>query len=88
MAGEGRIAADREGVETVACGRFRGATASFGWFTAMTLQQAAVVKALAQVEMLFAFASTVLFFKEKINRLELSGCLLIVLGVLSLLIFG
>lgn len=65
-----------------------GATASFGWFTAMTLQQAAVVKALAQVEMLFAFASTVLFFKEKINRLELSGCLLIVVGVLSLLAFG
>lgn len=31
---------------------FVGATASFGWFTAMTLQQAAVVKALAQVEML------------------------------------
>jgi drug/metabolite transporter (DMT)-like permease len=67
---------------------FVGATASFGWFTAMTLQQAAVVKALAQVEMLFAFASTVLFFKEKINRLELAGCLLIVLGVLSLLLFG
>jgi drug/metabolite transporter (DMT)-like permease len=38
--------------------------------------------------MLFAFASTVLFFKEKINRLELSGCLLIVVGVLSLLAFG
>lgn len=67
---------------------FVGATASFGWFTAMTLQQAAVVKALAQVEMLFAFASTVLFFKEKINRLEFAGCLLIVFGVLSLLAFG
>lgn len=67
---------------------FVGATASFGWFTAMTLQQAAVVKALAQVEMLFAFASTVFFFKEKINKLELIGCLLIVLGVLSLLAWG
>lgn len=66
---------------------FVGATASFGWFTAMTLQQAAVVKALAQVEMLFAFASSVLFFKEKLNRLELAGCLLIVLGVLALLLF-
>lgn len=67
---------------------FVGATASFGWFTAMTLQQAAVVKALAQVEMLFAFASTVFLFKEKINRLEFSGCLLIVAGVLALLAFG
>lgn len=67
---------------------FVGATASFGWFTAMTLQQAAVVKALAQVEMLFAFATSVLIFKERINRLEIAGCLLIVCGVFALLAFG
>lgn len=65
---------------------FVGATASFGWFTAMTLQQVAVVKALAQVEMLFTFASSVFIFKEKINALEFSGCLLIVAGVLLLLV--
>lgn len=65
---------------------FVGATASFGWFTAMTLQQVAVVKALAQVEMLFTFASSVLFFKECINRLEIAGCVLIVLGVLLLVL--
>lgn len=65
---------------------FVGATASFGWFTAMTLQQVAVVKALAQVEMLFTFASSVLFFKERINRLEIAGCVLIVLGVLLLVL--
>jgi len=64
---------------------FVGATASFGWFMAMTLQQAAVVKALAQVEMLFTFASAVLVFKERINRLEIAGCTLIVVGVLALL---
>lgn len=63
-----------------------GATASFGWFMAMTLQQAAVVKALAQVEMLFTFAAAVLFFKERINRLETAGCLLIVAGILVLLL--
>jgi drug/metabolite transporter (DMT)-like permease len=67
---------------------FVGATASFGWFTAMTLQQAAVVKALAQVEMLFAFATSVLIFKERINRLEIAGCALIVCGVFALLAFG
>lgn len=67
---------------------FVGATASFGWFMAMTLQQAAVVKALAQVEMLFTFASTVLVFKERINRLEIIGCALIVVGVLALVIYG
>ena len=65
---------------------FVGATASFGWFTAMTLQQVAVVKALAQVEMLFTFASSVFFFKERINRLEVAGCVLIVAGVLLLLV--
>jgi drug/metabolite transporter (DMT)-like permease len=67
---------------------FVGATASFGWFMAMTLQQAAVVKALAQVEMLFTFASTVFIFKERINRLEIAGCALIVVGVLALLAYG
>jgi drug/metabolite transporter (DMT)-like permease len=62
---------------------FVGATASFGWFTAMTLQPAAVIKALAQVEMLFTFASSVFVFKEHINRLEIAGCMLIVLGILA-----
>jgi drug/metabolite transporter (DMT)-like permease len=67
---------------------FVGATASFGWFMAMTLQQAAVVKALAQVEMLFTFAASVFFFKEKINRLETAGCVLIVAGILVLVALG
>lgn len=63
-----------------------GASASFGWFTAMTLQQAAYVKALAQVEMLFTFASAVFVFKESINRTEIVGCLLIVAGVVALVL--
>jgi drug/metabolite transporter (DMT)-like permease len=65
-----------------------GATASFGWFMAMTLQQAAVVKALAQVEMLFTFAAAVFFFKEKINRIEAAGCTLIVAGIVVLVLLG
>ena len=67
---------------------FVGATASFGWFMVMTLQQAAVVKALAQVEMLFTFAASVFFFKEKINRIETAGCILIVAGILVLVLLG
>lgn len=58
-----------------------GSLASLGWFTAMTLQNAAVVKAVAQVEMLLAFATSVLIFKERINRLEATGCTLIAAGV-------
>jgi drug/metabolite transporter (DMT)-like permease len=63
-----------------------GATASFGWFMAMTLQHAAVVKALAQIEMILTFASSVLVFREHINRLEILGCLMIVAGILILLL--
>ncbi|MDZ5698952.1 DMT family transporter [Chelativorans sp. M5D2P16] len=67
---------------------FVGATASLGWFTAMTLQQAAVVKALAQVEMIFTFASSVYFFGERINRTEVAGCVLIVAGIMALMLIG
>jgi drug/metabolite transporter (DMT)-like permease len=63
-----------------------GASASFGWFMAMTLQHAAIVKSLAQIEMLFTFASSVFVFREKINAIEIAGCLLIVGGILVLLI--
>jgi drug/metabolite transporter (DMT)-like permease len=65
-----------------------GASASFGWFMAMTLQQAAIVKALAQIELIFTFASSVFFFKEHINRTEIAGCALIVAGILLLLLLG
>ncbi len=65
---------------------FVGATASFGWFTAFTLQQAALVKVVAQVEMLFTFASSIFFFKETINRLEIIGCILITTGIILLVL--
>ncbi len=65
-----------------------GAIASLGWFTAMTLQNAAVVKALAQVEMLFTFTASVFFFKETINRMEIAGCALIVAGIVVLVLVG
>lgn len=64
-----------------------GASASLGWFCAMTLTNAAIVKALAQVEMLFAFATSVFLFKEKINRWETFGCALIVTGIVFLMIW-
>ena len=63
-----------------------GALTSFGWFAAMTLQQAALVKALAQVEMLFAFGSTIFIFHEHIRKREIIGCLLIVFGIVVLLL--
>lgn len=65
---------------------FVGATASFGWFTAFTLQQAALVKVVAQIEMLFTFATSVFFFKEAVNRLEIMGCILITAGIILLML--
>jgi drug/metabolite transporter (DMT)-like permease len=65
-----------------------GATASFGWFMAMTLQQAAYVKVLAQVEIIFTFLSSVFIFRETVNRLEIIGTMLIVAGVVVLVLLG
>lgn len=84
----GEIARIRAAWKTSAVVGFVGATASFGWFMAMTLQQAAVVKALAQIEMIFTFASSAFLFREHINRLEIAGCLLIVAGIVVLVLSG
>ena len=63
-----------------------GAVASIGWFTAMTIQHAALVRALGQIELVFTIASSVLIFREKILRLELTGIVLVVAGIIILLL--
>lgn len=63
-----------------------GVLGSACWFTAMTLQQVAYVRALGQIELVFTFIASVFLFKERINRLEVLGCLLIVCGILALLL--
>lgn len=63
-----------------------GACASFGWFIGFTMQSAAVIKALAQVEMLFTYASTIFIFREKVTPGELFGCALIIIGILVLVL--
>ena len=64
-----------------------GVAGSAGWFTAMTLQQVAYVRALAQIELVFTLAVSWFVFREKVNRAELAGCLLIV-GAILLLLLG
>jgi drug/metabolite transporter (DMT)-like permease len=63
-----------------------GILGSACWFTAMTLQQVAYVRALGQIELVFTFAASVFVFREQINRQEIAGCLLIVGGILLLLL--
>ena len=65
-----------------------GVSASLGWFMAMTLQQAAYVKVVAQVEIIFTCASSVFIFRETVNRLEMVGTALIVAGVIALVAFA
>lgn len=57
---------------------------SFCWFTAFTLQNAAYVNALGQVELIFSMAASVLFFREKISARELFGILLLLVSILIL----
>ena len=64
---------------------FVRATATFGWFAAFTLQQAALVKVVAQVEMLFSFAASIFLFREAIKRTEVLGSLLIVFSIIWLI---
>ncbi|HEX6142365.1 MAG TPA: DMT family transporter [Geminicoccaceae bacterium] len=63
-----------------------GMLASAGWFTAMTIQPVAHVRALGQIELVFTFIAAHFFFKERSTRLEISGILLVIGGILVLLL--
>lgn len=61
---------------------------SMGWFTAMTIQKVSYVKALAQVEFIFALGVSILFFKERSTRAELVGMALVAIGIIVLVLFA
>lgn len=63
-----------------------GALGSVGWFTAMTLQNAAYVRALGQVELVFTLLVSWFWFKEISNKSELVGVFLIVGGLIVLVL--
>ena len=63
-----------------------GMLGSAGWFTAMTIQNAAYVRALGQIELVFTFIASTLIFKERSTRLEVVGIVLIVSGIILLLL--
>ncbi|OIQ29811.1 MAG: hypothetical protein BM562_10455 [Alphaproteobacteria bacterium MedPE-SWcel] len=59
---------------------------SFCWFLAFTLQNAAYVKALGQVELLLSLVASLVFFKETVTRREILGMGLLVLSILALIL--
>lgn len=58
---------------------------SVGWFTALSMIEAATVKTVGQIEVLFAIVISRKIFREKISKLELLGITLIVLSIILLL---
>ena len=52
----------------------------------MTLQNAAYVRALGLIELVFTFIASYLFFRERSTPAEILGVLLIVVGIIVLLL--
>lgn len=63
-----------------------GMAGSIAWFLAFTMQNAAYVRALGQIELVFTFLASIFFFKEKVARLEVIGIVLIVAAILILIL--
>ncbi len=59
---------------------------SLCWFTAFTLQNAAYVKALGQVELILSILASTLFFREKITLREAVGMAILVASILLLIL--
>jgi drug/metabolite transporter (DMT)-like permease len=76
--------------EHIPLAMFVGATSTFGsigWYTAMTYENAALVRSLGQVELVFAVMISYIFFNEKISTREFFGISAIVSSVIILLLF-
>jgi len=65
-----------------------GMLASVCWFTAFTMQNAAYVRALGQIELVFTFAVSIVLFKEKTTSAENIGIALIIAAILILVLAG
>ncbi|WP_171121637.1 MULTISPECIES: DMT family transporter [unclassified Ruegeria] len=75
--------------DTRRTGVFVGLTSlsgSFCWFLAFTLQNAAYVKALGQVELILSLFASLLFFRETITRREIAGMTLLGASIVVLVL--
>ncbi len=61
---------------------------TFCWFTAFTLQNAAYVKAVGQIELVFGVLGTVLIFRERISTREYGGIALLAVSILILVLLA
>lgn len=63
-----------------------GVLGSLGWFTAFSLQNAAYVRALGQVEIVFTLLASALFFRERLALREGLGIALVVVSVVVIVL--
>lgn len=63
-----------------------GLLGSLGWFAAFSLQNAAYVRALGQIEVVFTLLASILYFRERLGPREMAGILLITLSVVVLVL--
>lgn len=59
---------------------------SFCWFTAFTLQTAAYVNALGQVELILSLLASVLVFRERVTAREICGISVLAVSILGLVL--
>ena len=65
-----------------------GLIGSICWFSAFTLMNAAYVRALGQVELIFTFIASIFFFREKVATSEVIGILMILGAILMIVLAG
>jgi drug/metabolite transporter (DMT)-like permease len=61
-----------------------GVLGSAGWFTAFALQNAAYVRSLGQIELIFSILASVLVFREKVRGAEIAGMVLLAVSIVML----
>lgn len=64
-----------------------GMLGSLGWFTAFTLQNAAYVRALGQIELVFGLLVAALVFRERISLREVAGMAALMAAIVILVLY-
>ena len=57
-------------------------TATGSWFIAFAMHSGAAVRAVGQIELVLSIAITILAFKQKITKIELTGVILLLASIL------
>lgn len=61
-----------------------GVLGSAGWFIAFALQNAAYVRSLGQIELIFSILASVVFFRERVRLAEVAGMALLAVSIIMI----